>query len=344
MEASAIPIRNIYFLLCYAWNRLQEGELVDISKLRSTELVDLFALVLLGGINHLARRGLEQGYQIKEEEVVSLRGRLELVASARRMLLIHGRALCTFDEMSVDTLQNRILKATVRVLSAVPTVDRGLRKRLVDAYRSLDGIQDIRLAHSTFRSVQLHSNNRFYRFLLNVCELVSGAWLVDERTGSYVFRDFLRDERQMALLFQNFVFNFWRLEATGASVSREQLRWLAKSTSDPDLLHLPRMDTDITLVRGERKVIVDTKYYKQTLNRFYDAETVHAANLYQIMAYVRTASRSFPLTVEGMLLYPTVDRRLRLSYDIEGFKIRVCTVSLGGEWQEIRDELLELAA
>ena len=162
--------------------------LVSKSKLRSTQLVDLFALVLLGGINHLARRGLEQGYQSKEEEVVGLRGRVELVASARRMLLIHGRALCTFDELSVDTLQNRILKATVRVLSAVPTVDRGLRKRLIDTYRSLDGIQDIRVSHSTFRSVQLHSNNRFYRFLLNVCELVSGAWLVDERSGSYVFR------------------------------------------------------------------------------------------------------------------------------------------------------------
>jgi 5-methylcytosine-specific restriction enzyme subunit McrC len=82
----------------------------------------------------------------------------------------------------------------------------------------------------------------------------------------------------------------------------------AKSVSDPDLLHLPRMETDISLVRGESKLIVDTKYYKETLSKFYDAEKVHAANLYQIMAYVRTASRSYPLSVEGMLLYPTVDR------------------------------------
>jgi 5-methylcytosine-specific restriction enzyme subunit McrC len=339
-----IPIRNVYFLLCYAWNRLQEGNVVDVSKLRSTELVDLFALVLVGGINHLARRGLEQGYQLQEQEVVGLRGRVDLVTSARRMLLFHGRTLCSFDELSADTLQNQILKATVRVLSALPTVDRDLRKRLVDTFRNLNGIQNIRLTHATFRSVQLHSNNRFYKFLLNVCELVSGAWLVDEQSGSYAFRNFLRDERQMARLFESFVFNFWRLETTGVGVTRERLLWPAKSTSDPDLLHLPRMETDITLIRGETKTIVDTKYYKETLSKFYDAETVHAANLYQIMAYVRTASRSSSGTVEGMLLYPTVDRQLRLSYEIDGFRIRVCTVNLGGEWQEIRDELLELAA
>jgi 5-methylcytosine-specific restriction enzyme subunit McrC len=178
---------------------------------------------------------------------------------------------------------------------------------------------------------------------LNVCELVSGAWLVDERSGSYAFKSFLRDG-QMASLFQSFVFNFWRLETKGVSVVRERLLWPARSTSDPDLLHLPRMETDITLVRGKTKVIVDTKYYKETLSKFYDAETVHAENLYQIMAYVRTAARSSALTVEGMLLYPVVDRRLRLSYEIDGFRIRVCTVNLGAEWQEIRDELLELAA
>jgi len=30
----AIPIRNIYFLLLYAWNRLPEGQVVDVSGCR----------------------------------------------------------------------------------------------------------------------------------------------------------------------------------------------------------------------------------------------------------------------------------------------------------------------
>jgi 5-methylcytosine-specific restriction enzyme subunit McrC len=201
---------------------LQEGSVVDVSRLRSTELVDPFAFVLIGGINHVARRGLEQGYRLQEQEVVGLRGRVELVASARRMLRTHGRTFCSFDELSPNTLPNRILKATLRVLSAVPTINGDIRRRVVDTYRNLGGIQDIRLSHSAFRSVQLHNNNRFYRFLLNVCELVSGAWLVDERAGSHTFRSFLRNERQMARLFQSFAFNFWRLETTGVRVCQRR--------------------------------------------------------------------------------------------------------------------------
>ena len=59
--AEPIPIRNIYYLLCYAWNRLDEGAIVDVSGVDTTELADLFATVLIGGVHHLTRRGLDQG-------------------------------------------------------------------------------------------------------------------------------------------------------------------------------------------------------------------------------------------------------------------------------------------
>ena len=49
--SSPIPVKNIYYLLSYAWDRLPESEVTDVSGLESTELVDLFAAVLSGGIN-----------------------------------------------------------------------------------------------------------------------------------------------------------------------------------------------------------------------------------------------------------------------------------------------------
>ena len=41
-----IPIQNIYYLLCYAWDKLEEKELIDVDPVGMTELVDLFARVL----------------------------------------------------------------------------------------------------------------------------------------------------------------------------------------------------------------------------------------------------------------------------------------------------------
>ena len=57
---SAIPVQNVYYLLCYAWNKLEEREVVDVATLDSTRLVDLFAKVLLGGTRHLIRRGFDR--------------------------------------------------------------------------------------------------------------------------------------------------------------------------------------------------------------------------------------------------------------------------------------------
>ena len=37
-----IPILNIYYLLCYAWDRLREGQIVDVSALDSHDLSNLF--------------------------------------------------------------------------------------------------------------------------------------------------------------------------------------------------------------------------------------------------------------------------------------------------------------
>ncbi len=45
----------------------------------------------------------------------------------------------------------------------------------------------------------------------------------------------------------------------------------------------------------------------------------------------------------GMLLYPVVSTRLRLLYDeLQSFRVRVCTVDLGKDWQTIRNELLAI--
>src|SRR5678815_2358182 len=94
MPPKQIPIQNVYYLLCYAWDRLEQGNLVDVSKIPSTELVDLFATVLMKGIEHLLRRGIGVGYSPQEDEVRGLRGRIDILSTQRRFLIEHGRAAC----------------------------------------------------------------------------------------------------------------------------------------------------------------------------------------------------------------------------------------------------------
>lgn len=343
---TVIPVRNIYFLLCYAWNRLDEGQLIDLSSLRSTQLVDLFACVLTGGINHLLRRGLHQDYQEHIETLSTLRGRIDVPGSARRMLLARRLATCTFDELSVDCPINQILRSTVRNLLREPTLDDSLRSGLRNVYLDMRGVRCLRLSNRDFRTVQVHRSSRFYRFLLNVCELIHQNLLIDERSGDHRFRDFLRDERKMARLFEDFVFRFYQVEAPDWKVTSDRVQWTAESLDGSDMSYLPSMKTDISLRRGSRSIVIDTKYYKETFQRYYERKTVHSGNLYQVFAYLKNLEDrgGADANAEGMLLYPVVSEKVRLSYQLANHKVRICTVDLGRDWPEIREELLELAA
>ena len=290
---------------------------------------------------------MDQSYISQEEEIAGVRGRINIGVTVRRMLVSHGRTYCEFDELQVDTLPNRILRATVRRLLKAPKLDAGLRLKLRGVDRELGGISVIPLTKQLFRTVQLHGNNRFYRFLLSICELVLDMSLVDEAEGEYKFRDFIRDEKAMARLFESFIFNFYRTERPDLDIRKERIYWQASSGSDPELRFLPTMETDIS-VRDKphtKTLIIDAKFYKETFQSYYDKQTVHSANLYQIFSYLSNLeARDGPdADADGMLLYPVVEKSVRLKYDLEGHNVQIRTLNLAADWQDIRQELLSLA-
>src|SRR5688572_14056077 len=102
----SIPIQNIYFLLCYAWDKLDEGETVDVTSLDTNRLADLFARVLTSGTYHLIRRGFDRDYLAFSEETPRIRGRINFPECIKRNLINRGRPLCEFDELSYDVIHN----------------------------------------------------------------------------------------------------------------------------------------------------------------------------------------------------------------------------------------------
>ena len=48
-NAPAIPIENIYYLFCYAWDRFEEAQSIPIGGSTSPDLPNLLARVLLYG-------------------------------------------------------------------------------------------------------------------------------------------------------------------------------------------------------------------------------------------------------------------------------------------------------
>ena len=56
-----IPVQNLYYLLCYAWDEVAELESAEARELGAfSRLQDLFGWVLARSVLRLARRGLDR--------------------------------------------------------------------------------------------------------------------------------------------------------------------------------------------------------------------------------------------------------------------------------------------
>jgi 5-methylcytosine-specific restriction enzyme subunit McrC len=182
---------------------------------------------------------------------------------------------------------------------------------------------------------------------MKVAELVHEALLPEEGTGRFRFADLLRDERKMALVFEEFVRNFYRLEQRlYPHVRRERIRWDLSTEPLPAAATslLPTMETDVSLRSSTRTVVIEAKYYRDALTSRYGGQTLHSGNLYQLFAYLKNleAHGGADARAEGVLLYPCVDRPLDLRYRIQGHDLRICTLDLSVPWPEIHRGLISL--
>ena len=206
-----IPIENIYYLLCYAWNSLDEKGRVSVSIDDKTTLLDLFVKVLIGGSKQLLKRGIDRNYISETEGISGIKGKFEIAQTLKNNLLIQQKTICTFDEFSANILPNRILVSTIARLLKTGNVDVVLKSELQSLQRRFSGIEPIKLHHAIFKNVQFHRNNLIYHFLLNVCEIIYDSTFPSETEGRFTFADFTRDDVKMNRLFENFVRNFYAI-------------------------------------------------------------------------------------------------------------------------------------
>lgn len=344
--ARRIPIRNLYYLLCYAWDVLDERDDTLVEQLEGLSHVELLAKVLTVSFQRLWKRGLDRGYRTIADDVRSPRGRLDIPQMVARRLADRGLAACRFDELSHDVLHNQILATTARRLATLPKLAAELRDGLISMARTLGDVSMIPRRASTFAQVQLHGRLGSYRLPIHVCELIHSQLVVEETTGEIRFRDYVEDDKRMARLFEAFVRNFYQRELRGWSVKSDVIQWELEPITPGAGKYLPQMQTDISLRSTTRTVIIDTKFYLNAFVSRFKADKLRPGHLYQMSAYLRNvASNGGPdATASGVLLYPEVKPIPTLGYDYGPHRLTATGIDLTQDWKAIHQRLLDIVA
>lgn len=341
-----VPVQNIYYLLSYAWNKLEECDRVAVQVVGETDLVNLLAKVLYNASKLLLKRGLDKAYLERRHEVIGIKGKLDLSETLKRNLLSRQRTSCIYDNFSPNVLTNQILVSTLRRLLQTNNLERGIKVDIRKLLLMFPPIETIPLRKAHFQGIRLHRNNQFYDFVLKVCELIYDHALPSQNPGEYHFADFRRDEVKMRMLFEKFLFNFYRHEQREYQVKSERLNWQFEAMDDSSAEYLPSLNTDISLFSKQRKIIIDAKFYKETLTtgRF-NNQRVRSAHLYQLFSYLiqqENPADSRTLSTKGILLYPQTTESVHLQYRYQEHYIEVRTVNLRAGWREIKADLLAI--
>ena len=336
-----IPIKNLYYLLSYAWNKLEYRNKMKLNEDDFNSLADLFARVFDNLLGILIKRGLDKNYIEKNEKIKGIKGKINFNKTIKSLSHLDRKFYCEFDEFSSDIISNQIIKATLKVLLR-SKVNKELKKSLKRKLVSLSEISDIELSNIHFRKTAIDKNNSYYQFIIQVCKLINDNTTLDEEIGNKVFKEFFGTDKQFAALFESFVLNFYKKHLSRKTYKvkgSEVINW----DMDEDRNELfPIMRTDITVEKSDKKTIIDTKFYKDIFSYNYEKPKFHSNNLYQIYAYIKNYKNEKNKTVEGILLYPTTKQDIDSNHTIGGHNFRLMTVNLNQEWRNIERDLISI--
>ena len=333
-----IPVQNIYYMLSYAFQVLNEQGYKDIATEQFDNVAELCAAILSKGISVQLKRGLGKEYIPQTEALSSLRGKIDITESIKTQSLLRKQLICTYDDFTVNSYLNRILKSTMELLlhADVSKVRKKAIRKLLIYFADVD-VLDV---HSINWNIRYDRNNQTYRMLISICYLVVKGLLQTNTDGSTRLMDFI-DEQRMCRLYEKFILEYYRKEHPEITARASQIPWqLDDGFSDM----LPIMQSDITLSKGNRTLIIDAKYYAHNTQTQYDVHTLHSGNLYQIFTYVKNKDAEYgdaPHEVSGMLLYAKTDEQIQPDhvYHMSGNKISVRTLDLNCEFTIIREQL-----
>ena len=333
-----IRIQNIYHMLAYAFQILKNQGYASCSTEKFANTADLLSAILVKGVNIQLKRGLGRTYIENTGPLSCLKGKIDVNESIKGQTIIKHQLICTYDDFSVNSYMNRILKATIELLLRYD-IPKTRKKSLRNILFYFKNVKKINIFDIDWK-LRFNRNNQSYQMLMSICYLIIKGLLQTTAEGSVKLLQFL-DEQQMCRLYEKFILEYYRKHYPQLKATASQIDW---ALDDGIGTMLPTMKSDITLTYKNKSLIIDAKYYAHTTQFNYNVTKLHSNNLYQIFTYVKNKA-AFGGDVSGMILYAKTDEEIQPNntYMMSGNKISVMTLNLDYDFAMIAKQLNGIA-
>ncbi|MGN1318255.1 MAG: 5-methylcytosine-specific restriction endonuclease system specificity protein McrC [Lachnospirales bacterium] len=333
---NSIPIKNIYYMLAYAFKDINSDSIKNVEIEDFDNIYELMAEIIIRGVSYLIKKGLTKSYEEYSDELLTLKGQIDITQTIKKASLVRKKAVCNFDEYTENTFLNQILKSVILLLikEDIKLYQKTTLKRLIKFFSNISLIDLRRIRWSC---INYNRNNKQYRLLINICRLICENMIHTTEDGNVRLMDF--SEKTMHRLYEKFILNYYIRHFNSLNPRSAKIEWNIKDNYDETLL--PKMQSDIMLSKNNKTLIIDAKFYTKTLARNQYKTIYHSANIYQIYTYVKNYAENTERKVKGMLLYAKTDEEdfKEGSFNIGGNDIYIKNLDLGETFENIKGQL-----
>ncbi|WP_415855197.1 5-methylcytosine restriction system specificity protein McrC [Sinomonas sp. G460-2] len=345
-----IPLRNVWLLLLYASEFYQSGpEAFDGIEEYPEKLPELLAELLVASTEDRLKRPLTPAFAPTSRDLSRVRGAIDTLRTESHQLLSRGLVACRFEELTVDTARNRMIRTALDSVAPLCTAEELSRRCRAQSLRlgSLGvGVLNLR-AGERDPQLRLTRNDARDRSVLLAAKLAlqlalpSGYMTPGHGRGNL-------SERQFRHLFERAVAGFFTAHGRGRGWKVQRGRkvdWKASEATVGLAAVLPHMVTEVWIDHPAtgRRLILDTKFTAALSSSKFARETLRSGHLLELYAFVRAQeSPTDPLAAGagGLLLYPAVNGTLMESFVTAGHRLGAATVDLSLSSVEVRDQLI----
>lgn len=338
-EDKGILIRNVYYMLAYAFQELRQNNYAEITGEKFDNIYDLFAEILIRGISYQLKQGLYREYVSRNESMQTVKGKIDMRGTIDNKIRNIQKIACDYDELSENNVYNQIVVSTAVLLIKHSEVKKNKKAKLKQLLLFFQNVQPIDVNTIRWNALRFDRNNRNYRLLLYICYFIISEWVLTTENGKFQMREF--SDEHMCRLFEKFVLSYYKKHHPDLKPFAAQIDWNIE-TEQSTLNILPIMQTDILLTIGERTLIIDTKYYTRSMQKQFDKATIHSNNLYQIHTYVTEYDENHTGKVDGMLLYAKTQEDIVPDGQLkrkDGNYIYFKTLDLNQDFENIKKQL-----
>lgn len=286
--------RNLVEMVAGTLNLKLHGGVAGPMERSSHSVLDALVRLYCDSLWQALHKGVIKRYETRHDNLVVLRGKLNVSQQVRHNLARADRLFCSFDEFTPDNELNRVLKLSLRILQRLVKTEKTTRN-IAELLMCFDEVSDVSASSLKWERVVIDRLSESYAPLVRMAKMFIEGCTPDLVSGNADGFAVLFDMNE---LFEQFIGRQLQRVTSPTGVRtllQSPVLPLAKVVSGSSCFQLR---PDVVLLDGAiPKVILDTKWKRLKTGTAHDG--ISTSDIYQMHAYAqRYAVRNV------VLLYP----------------------------------------